>query len=96
MTLPPGTSDTDPVVTELRTEITELDRSLVAEINRRLELVRRLHDHKRSTGMPLRDPDREDAMLRYLGAENGGPLSAAGLATFYESVLELTRHELYG
>jgi chorismate mutase len=96
MTLPPGTEDGDPVVIELRGQITDLDRGLVAAVNRRLELVRALHAHKRVTGMPMRDLEREEAMLRYLGSENAGPLSSDGLATFYESILDLTRHELYG
>jgi chorismate mutase/prephenate dehydratase len=89
-------SDPDPVVTELRAEITELDRQLLATINRRLEVVRRLHEHKEVTGMPLRDLDREVTMLRALEAENPGPLSAEGVASFFSDVLELIRQEQYG
>jgi chorismate mutase/prephenate dehydratase len=87
---------TDDVVTELREEITALDRELVAALNRRLEVVRRLHDHKLATGIPLRDPGREDSMLRLLAQENAGPLSEEGLASFYRGVLDLTRRELHG
>jgi chorismate mutase len=87
---------TDDVVEELRAEITAVDRGLVAALNRRLEIVRRLHDHKLANGIPLRDPGREESMLRLLAAENDGPLSAEGLASFYRGVLELTRRELHG
>ena len=86
----------DPIVVELRGEISALDRQLLAAINRRLEVVRLLHDHKEVTGMPLRDLDREVSMLRALEAENPGPLSADGVASFFTDVLELTRQELYG
>ena len=86
----------DAVVTELRAQITELDRELVAAVNRRLEIVRRLHDHKLEHGIPLRDHGREDAMLALLSGENGGPLSEAGLTEFYKHVLDLTRRELHG
>jgi chorismate mutase len=90
-------SDTaDPVVDEIRAEISALDRGLIAEFNRRLELVKRLHEHKQDTGMPLRDLAREVALLRELEAANGGPLSADGVAKFHTDLLELTREELYG
>jgi chorismate mutase len=86
----------DDLVAELRTEITELDRGLVAAVNRRLEIVRRLHDYKLENGIPLRDHGREEAMLELLTGENTGPLSEAGVADFYKHVLDLTRQELHG
>jgi chorismate mutase len=84
------------VVAELREEITAIDRELLAALNRRIEIVGRLHAHKREHGIPIRDHGREDEMLRLLDAENAGPLSAAGLAGFYRHVLDLTRRELHG
>ena len=89
-------SDYDPIVTALRHEINVLDRQLLVAINRRLEVVKRLHEHKGVTGMPLRDLDREVAMLRALEAENPGPLSSEGVAAFFTEVLELIRQEQYG
>jgi len=86
----------DPLVLELRAEISELDRGLLTAINRRLQIVRRLHEHKRVTGLPLRDPEREDAMLRLLEAENTGPLSSEGVARLHRFVLELTMEEVHG
>jgi chorismate mutase len=87
---------TDAVVTGLREEITALDRELVAIVNRRLEIVRRLHDHKLANNIPLRDHGREDAMLALLSGENRGPLSEQGLTDLYRHVLDLTRRELHG
>ena len=87
-------SDAD--VAGLRAEITALDRELLAALNRRLEVVRRLHDHKLANGIPLRDPGREESMLRLLAGENEGPLSAEGLEAFFRHVLDLTRRELHG
>jgi chorismate mutase / prephenate dehydratase len=89
-------TDYDPIVTALRHEINVLDRQLLEAINRRLEVVQRLHEHKGVTGMPLRDLDREVAMLRSLEADNAGPLSAEGVASFFTDVIELTRQEMYG
>lgn len=89
-------TDYDPIVTALRAEINALDRQLLVAINRRIEVVKRLHEHKGVTGMPLRDLDREVAMLRALEADNAGPLSPEGVANFFTEVIELTRQEMYG
>ena len=83
-------------VAETREQINAIDRELLGAVNRRLELVRSLHDHKLATGMPLRDPGREEAMLRDLEAANAGPLSAGGVADLLQFVLGLTRRELHG
>lgn len=83
-------------VRDLRAEISEIDRTLLDGVNRRLEIVRRLHDHKIAHGMPLRDPEREASLLERLVAENGGPLSASGVAEFFDHLLALVRRELHG
>jgi chorismate mutase len=79
-----------------REEITAIDLELLDAVNRRIELVRRLHDRKRASGLPLRDPEREQAMLEHLQDANHGPLSAGGAAELVRFVLELTRRELHG
>jgi len=87
---------TETFVAETREQISAVDRELLGAVNRRLELVRSLHDHKLATAMPLRDPGREEAMLQELEAANGGPLSSRGVADLLEFVLGLTRRELHG
>ena len=54
------------VLAEAREQIDAVDRGLLAGINRRIELVRALHDHKVATGLPLRDPGREQSMVTAL------------------------------
>jgi len=83
-------------VIEYREKIAAADRDLLAAINRRLELVRELHEHKRAEGIPLRDPTREEQLIVELQAANGGPLSAAGVAELFRHVLDLTRKEIHG
>ena len=83
-------------VAEYREKIAAADRDLLAAINRRLELVRALHEHKRAEGIPLRDPEREQQLVVELQAANGGPLSSAGVAELFRHVLDLTRKELHG
>jgi len=84
------------LIDEYRQQITAADRVLLAAVNQRLELVRELHEHKTTEGVPLRDPAREETLVRELQAENTGPLSDDGVAALFHYVLELTRKELHG
>ena len=81
---------------EAREAIDNVDRELLAAMNRRIELVRALHEHKVANGIPLRDPGREEAMLAGLREANTGPLSGAGVDEFFHHVLDLTRREIHG
>ena len=84
----------DPVVRELREEISELDRALVDTVNTRLELVARLKRYKASQGIPFVDPERERELLDELASANRGPLSNEGLREFVCELLELTKREV--
>ena len=84
------------MITDYRAKIAAADRDLLAAINRRLELVRALHEHKRSEGIPLRDPAREEQLVVELQAANEGPLSSGGVAELFRHVLDLTRKEIHG
>jgi chorismate mutase/prephenate dehydratase len=86
----------DATVVQLREEISAVDRELLGAVNRRLEIVARLHEHKQQEGIPLRDPGREEELVRALRHDNPGPLSDDGVASLFHFVLGLTRRELYG
>jgi chorismate mutase len=84
----------DPVIEALREQIAELDRKIVAGVNRRLELVAELKRYKEERGVPFFDPERE-AYLIAKGAElNTGPLSDEGVRSFYAELLALVKREL--
>ncbi len=84
----------DPVILQLREQISDNDRALVQALNRRLELVGRLKRYKESRGLGFVDPEREEWMLRDLMRANRGPLSREGLKAIYAEVLELTKREV--
>jgi chorismate mutase len=90
---PNPSTTSDPVVDQLREQITDTDRALVEAINKRVELVQQLWRYKERHGLPLHDPAREEWMLRYLQRANQGPLSAEGLAEIYGRILDLTKRE---
>src|SRR3954469_6962281 len=58
----------------LRDEIGALDRGVLEALNRRLELVRRINEHKQDAGRRVIDAEREAELLRELSAANAGPL----------------------
>lgn len=91
-----GDADRDPVVRQLREQISDNDLTIVNAINKRLRLVQRLKEYKASRGFEFVDQAREDWMLAYLARANGGPLSGEGLREIYGELLDLTKREVAG
>ncbi len=89
-----GEPGSDPRVRELREEITSIDLEIVRAVNRRIDLVRRLKEHKAAMGYDFLDKGREEALLAELEREIGGPLSAEGLRELHAELLDLTKREL--
>jgi chorismate mutase / prephenate dehydratase len=84
----------DPYVLQVRREISDLDRSLVELVNKRLQLVARLKRYKDEHGIGFVDLAREEWMLQYLQRANRGPLSKDGLQELFEEILDLTKREV--
>jgi chorismate mutase len=84
----------DPMIRQLREQISDADRTIVEAINARLKLVARLKAYKETRGMSFVDPEREEWMLNYLTRANRGPLSAEGLREIFAEVLDLTKREV--
>jgi chorismate mutase len=91
--VPPGDPDQDPLVRELRAAITAADRTILTAVNTRLELVRRLREHKRANGWDFLDPKREEELLDALARENPGPLSEKGVRELFGELLDLAKRE---
>ncbi len=84
----------DPILGELREQVSEADRAIVDEINARLELVARIKAHKDANGIGFLDPAREQSMLEDLAQTNRGPLSAEGLQELFTFILDLSKREV--
>ena len=87
-------SEQDPLIRQLREQISDNDRAIVEAVNTRLKLVARLKGYKDSRGLSFVDPDREEWMLQYLARANRGPLSEDGLRRMFEDLLDLTKREV--
>jgi prephenate dehydrogenase len=78
----------------LRNEISELDRRLLELLNRRLELVAAVRDHKDEVGERWIDPEREAELLQALVAANAGPLSERALRSIFSAILDVLKEEV--
>jgi chorismate mutase/prephenate dehydratase len=87
-------ADADPVIRQLREQLSDIDRSIVDAINSRLKLVAQLKRYKESRGIEFVDPDREQWMVQYLARANRGPLTREGLHEIYAQLLDLTKREV--
>ena len=89
-----STEAADPLIRQLREQISDNDRAIVEAMNKRLQLVARIKEYKESRGMSFVDPEREEWMLKYLARANRGPLSQEGLEELFAEVLDLTKREV--
>jgi chorismate mutase len=88
------TVNDDPLIRQLRQQISDTDRAIVDSLNARLRLVARLKSYKESRGIGFLDPEREEWMLQYLQRANRGPLSSEGLKELFDEILDLTKREV--
>jgi len=89
-----SSSPNDPLIRQLREQISDNDRAIVEAVNKRLKLVAQLKRYKESRGIEFVDPDREEWMVQYLTRANRGPLSTEGLREIYAELLDLTKREV--
>jgi chorismate mutase len=84
----------DPVIRQLRQQVSDNDRALIEALNTRLRLVTKLKQYKEERGFEFVDPEREEWMLRDISRANRGPLSQQGLEEVYAAILDLTKREV--
>jgi chorismate mutase len=89
-----GAESDDPLIRQLREQLSDNDVAIVEAINARLKLVARLKRVKEERGIGFLDPAREEWMLQYLTRANRGPLSTEGLREIYTELLDLTKREV--
>jgi chorismate mutase/prephenate dehydratase len=76
---------------ELRTAIDQVDRELLALLNRRAGLANEVGDLKRAEGSPVFRPEREAQVIHGLQAANAGPLKESNVANIWREIMSACR-----
>lgn len=79
-------------IADWRKRIDEIDRQLVEILNRRAEAAQEIGRLKRTTDMPIYEPDRERIVLTQVQAANHGPLEGRHLIQIYERIMDVMRN----
>jgi chorismate mutase len=85
----------DPVITQLREQISDIDLQLVGLLNKRLTVVDELWRYKAAHGVDMYDPEREARMVVFLDDANAGPLSPEALQEVYRVIVETLKDEAH-
>jgi len=78
-------------ISDWRKKIDELDRKLVDLLNQRAQAAHEIGRLKRDAGMPIYEPDREQAVFDNVRHVNRGPLPAHDLLNIYERIMDIMR-----
>ncbi len=78
-------------IADWRKKIDEIDRRLVELLNRRAQAAHEIGKLKRQAGMPIYEPDREQAVFVNAQSVNQGPLPARDLLRIYERIMDIMR-----
>jgi chorismate mutase len=75
----------------LREKIDQLDAQILELINKRAELALAIGEVKKSKGLPVFSPEREEELLSRVRERNNGPLKDDAVARVYAKIIEETR-----
>lgn len=78
-------------LSELRTSIDQVDRELLALLNRRAALANEVGELKRAEGSPVFRPEREAQVINGLQAANPGPLKDNNIAHIWREIMSACR-----
>jgi chorismate mutase / prephenate dehydratase len=76
---------------ELRTSIDQVDRELLALLNRRAALANEVGEIKRAEGSPVFRPEREAQVINGLQSSNPGPLKDRNVANIWREIMSACR-----
>lgn len=76
---------------EIRTEIDQIDSSLIEILNRRASLALEVGQVKGKDGKPFFTPERERQIADRLAKENPGPLRAYQIASIFREIISAAR-----
>ena len=77
---------------DLRTQIDNIDDTLLTLYNERMELVHKVGELKNTTGAPIYRPEREQAILNRLKDQNEGKLTDGAIDALFLEMFAVARN----
>jgi chorismate mutase-like protein len=81
----------DRTIETIRREIDALDHQLVELLSKRARLVLEIGNLKKTQGLPVYAPDRENEIHRRIEALNPGPLSSEAMVRLFKEIIRESR-----
>jgi len=78
-------------IADWRLKIDELDRQIVLLISERAAAAQEIGRLKRSTSLPVYEPNRERVIFENVRTHNPGPLPDSELVHIYERIIDVMR-----
>lgn len=78
-------------IDEIRNEIDSFDDDLLRIFNQRAALALKIGEIKKSSGLPVYDPEREKNIFLRMKKENPGPLDDQAIVRLFERVIDESR-----
>jgi chorismate mutase-like protein len=78
-------------IADWRQKIDEIDRQIVGLLSERAEAAKEIGKLKRSTALPIYEPNRERVIFENVRAANKGPLPDIELTHVYERIIDVMR-----
>jgi chorismate mutase-like protein len=78
-------------IADWRVRIDELDREIVSLLSKRAQAAQEIGKLKRTTSMPVYEPNRERVIFENIRAQNHGPLPDIELVHIYERIIDVMR-----
>lgn len=78
-------------LSDWRDKIDVVDRKLIELLNERARYVLAMIPLKRSFGIPIYEPKREEKVFENIAAHNGGPLSPEAVRRIFERIIDEMR-----
>jgi chorismate mutase len=76
---------------DLREQINSIDDELLKLFNERARLALEIGKMKRTLGLPIHIPSREEQIITRLQQENPGPLPPTSIVRLYQQVIQESR-----
>jgi chorismate mutase-like protein len=78
-------------LSDWRDKIDAVDRKILELLNERARCVLALAPLKKSAGIPIYEPRREQQIFENISAHNGGPLPAEAVRRIFERIIDEMR-----